>query len=230
MRTVGGAVLRLKRQRAGKRGAAGQGATRGWLPRLWLFSDPLRLPDPRAAAAALPRGAGVVARGVAPALLPALARQRRGRGPLLLGGDARGALRLRAGLHWPDRPAGSGLLAFLAARRAGAPWALLSCAAHGPAGLRRARRLGADLVFLSPAFPTPSHPGAPSLGPWRWAALARRAGRPVAALGGIVPGTAGRLPPPCCGLAAITALLRPGHSVSMKSRSSQAEHCPVQSA
>ncbi|WBV43109.1 thiamine phosphate synthase [Pseudoroseomonas cervicalis] len=224
MRTVGAAALRLKRQRAGQ-----GGTIRGWLPLLWLFSDPARLPDPRAAAAALPRGAGVVARGVAPALLPALARQRRGRGPLLLGGDARGALRLRAGLHWPDRATGPALLPFLAARRAGAPWALLSCAAHGPEGLRRARRLGADLVFLSPAFPTPSHPGAPALGPWRWAALARRAGRPVAALGGIVAGTAGRLPPPCCGLAAITALLHSRHSVSMKSRASQAEHCPPRS-
>ncbi|MCQ4163077.1 hypothetical protein NON00_24600, partial [Roseomonas sp. GC11] len=53
MRTVGAAARRLKRRRA---------ANRGWLPRLWLFSDPVRLPDPRAAAAALPRGAGVVAR------------------------------------------------------------------------------------------------------------------------------------------------------------------------
>lgn len=193
------AALRLKRARA---------ANRGWLPRLWLFSDPQRLPDPRAAAAALPRGSGVVARAVAPALLPALVRQQRGRGPVLLGGDASGALRLRAGLHWPDRAAqGPGLLAFLAARRAGAPWALLSLAAHGPAGLRRAQRLRPDLIFLSPLFPTPSHPGAASLGPWRWAAQARRAGRPVAALGGIVAGTAGRVPPPCCGLAAITALV-----------------------
>ncbi|EFH12278.1 hypothetical protein HMPREF0731_1496, partial [Pseudoroseomonas cervicalis ATCC 49957] len=48
-------------------------------------------------------------------------------------------------------------------------------------------------------------------------------------LGGIVAGTAARLPPPCCGLAAITALLRPGHSVSMKSRTGQAEHCPPRS-
>ncbi|MBM3594172.1 MAG: hypothetical protein FJX32_16110, partial [Alphaproteobacteria bacterium] len=39
------------------------------LPRLWLFSDPSRLPDPRLAMAGLPRGAGVVARGLAPGLL-----------------------------------------------------------------------------------------------------------------------------------------------------------------
>ncbi|MBR0668094.1 thiamine phosphate synthase, partial [Roseomonas hellenica] len=42
-------------------------------PRLWLFTDPVRLPDPLAAAQNLPRGAGVVARGMAPAPLAALA-------------------------------------------------------------------------------------------------------------------------------------------------------------
>ncbi|WP_419898453.1 thiamine phosphate synthase [Roseomonas sp. USHLN139] len=197
MRTVGWAALRLK---------PGWAANRRPLPRLWLFSDPARLPDPRAAAARLPRGAGVVARGMAPALLESLARQHRRRGPLLLGGTPRLALALRAGLHWPDRPVGAGVAAFRLARRAGAPGALLSMAAHGPAGLRRARRQGADLVFLSPLFPTPSHPGAPSLGPFRWAARARRARLPVAALGGILAANARRVPPPCCGLAAITAL------------------------
>jgi len=198
--------------------------SRGALPRLWLFSDPLRLPDPRAAWATLPRGSGLVARGVSPALWPELARRRAG--PLLLGAEPRAALRHHAGLHWPDRPATAALLPFLRARRAGAPWALLTVAAHGPAGLRRARRLRADLVFLSPIFATPSHPGAAALGPWRWAALARRAGRPVAALGGITAHTAARVPPQACGLAAITALLRAGHSVSMKSRNPPAEHCP----
>ncbi|WP_235035521.1 thiamine phosphate synthase [Roseomonas sp. 18066] len=147
-----------------------------------------------------------MARGVAASLLLSLARQMRHRGPLLLGAAPRQALALGAGLHWPDRAEGTGLAAFRLARRAGAPGALLSMAAHGPAGLRRARRQGADLVFLSPLFPTPSHPGAPSLGPFRWAAQARRAGRPVAALGGILATNAARVPPPCCGLAAITAL------------------------
>jgi thiamine-phosphate pyrophosphorylase len=44
------------------------------IPRLWLLSDPLRLPDPMAAVARLPRGAAVVARGMPPLALPALAR------------------------------------------------------------------------------------------------------------------------------------------------------------
>ena len=51
-------------------------------------------------------------------------------------------------------------------------------------------------MLLSPAFATASHPGAPGLGPLRWAALARRApaGVAVVALGGVGSGTAGRLP------------------------------------
>lgn len=220
-----GAVARgLKPGRAGQRGV---------LPRLWLFSDPIRLPDPRAALAALPRGAGLVARGVAPALLPELARLARGQGArMLLGAAPRAALRLRCGLHWPDRAAGSAILPYLMARRAGLPWAMLSVAAHGPAGLLRAARLKADLVFLSPAFPTRSHPGAPALGPLRWAALARRAGRPVVALGGIAPATAGRLPRKGCGasagLAAIGGLLPLCHSVSTKSLQSVAKDCPAE--
>jgi thiamine-phosphate pyrophosphorylase len=43
----------------------------------------------------------------------------------------------------------------------------------------------ADLLFLSPLFPTRSHPGARILGRVRFAALARKAGMPVIALGGI---------------------------------------------
>ncbi len=62
---------------------------------------------------------------------------------------------------------------------------LLSVAAHGAASLARARRMRADLALLSPLFPTASHPAARPLGTVRFAGLARRAGVPVAALGGI---------------------------------------------
>jgi thiamine-phosphate pyrophosphorylase len=181
------------------RGASG-------VPRLVLLSDPARLPDPRAAAARLPRGAAVVARGVAPELLAALARLCRGRGlVLLVSGDGRAALALGAGLHVPDRRPTRGLLPVLLRRRAGRGVAL-SCAAHGRAGLARGRRLAADWLLLSPAFPTGSHAGAPALGPLRWAALARAAGRPCVALGGVSGATARRLPGRwASGLAAIGA-------------------------
>lgn len=162
------------------------------LPRLWLVSDPARLPDPRAAAARLPAGSALLARGLAPALLRQLARMRHL--TLLVGGDGRAALRHQAGLHLPDRPGCPGLLPFLAARRAGAPWALLSLATHGRRALARGRRLRPDACLVSPAFPTASHPGAAALGPHRWARLAARCAAAPIALGGASSVTAGRLP------------------------------------
>ncbi len=165
------------------------------IPRTWLVSDPLRLPDPCAAAARLPRGAGVLARGLQPTVLVRLQHVVRRRGlVLLLGGDPALALRLRCGLHLPDRAAPPRSLAFLSARRAGAPWAWLSLAVHGRAAVARARRMGADFGLVSPAFPTASHPGAPALGPGRWGHLAKRLRRPAVALGGVTAANAGRLP------------------------------------
>lgn len=179
-----------------RRGKLGQNRSSGnrGLPSLWLLSDARRLPDPRAAAGRLPPGSAVLARDLAPALLQPLASLARRRGlRLVLAGQGRDALRLRAGLHLPDRRPSEGLLPFLLARRRARP-PLLSVAAHGRGGIARARRLGADLIILSPVFPTASHPGAPALGPLRWAALARRAGRPVIALGGVTVRNHRRLP------------------------------------
>ena len=177
------------------------------LPVLWLFTDRQRLPDPLAAVARLPRGrAGVVLRhdgdpGRA-ALGRALARVCRARRlVLVVAGDVRLAHALGAGVHlrggrWPD------------GARPGRPRTgrLLTSSAHTPAELRRARRAGADLAFLSPAFPTASHPGAASLGAVRWAALARRAGLRVAALGGIEGRRVRRLGRGCAAAGAIGAL------------------------
>lgn len=175
------------------------------MPRLWLLSDPLRLPDPRAAAARLPRGSAVVARGVAAAILPDLARLCRARGLfLLVAGDGRLALRMEAGLHLPERPC-PGLLAFLRARR---PGALLSLAVHGRRGLARGRRLAPDAVLISPIFPTLSHRGARALGPHGWAWLARHAPSPAVALGGVTGW--GRVPPLAAGLAGIGRFLHAG--------------------
>lgn len=191
--------------RRAPRGASGPPWRRA-LPRLLLFSDPVRLPDPRSAARRLPPGAAVVARGLAPATLAALAvLARRRRLVLLVAGDGRAALRFRAGLHVPDRRPAAGLLPFLLARRSrtGRWRPPLLAAAHGLGGIARARRLRADAVVLSPVFPTASHPGAAALGPFRWAALARRAGRPAVALGGVRGGNARRLPASTAGFAAI---------------------------
>ena len=173
------------------------------LPSLWLFTDTERLADPLMAVARLPRGlAGVVFRHDFHPDRQSLARAvakicRARRLVLVVAGDARLAARLHAGVHlrggtWPG------------AVRVGG---FVTSSAHTAADLRRAARSGARLVFLSPAFATASHPGAPHLGVARWSALARGAGIPVAALGGVDGATIRRLPRRFCrGAGAIGAL------------------------
>lgn len=48
-----------------------------------------------------------------------------------------------------------------------------------------ARRRKADLILVSPVYPTRTHPGARTLGPLRAAVIARAAGIPAIALGGM---------------------------------------------
>lgn len=150
-------------------------------PRLWLFTDQRRLPDPRESVAGLPRGrAGVVFRHDSDPNRVALGRDlaricRRRRLILVVAGDARLAAGLRAGIH-------------LRGGRHPGPirsHAFITSSAHSIPELLRARRAGASLVFLSPAFATASHAGAPGLGPLRWSAMAVRAKGGVAALGGV---------------------------------------------
>jgi thiamine-phosphate pyrophosphorylase len=148
-----------------------------------------------------------VLRGATPEVARDVARRARARGlVLLVGGAGRVALALRAGLHVPDRAGTAHLLPFLRNRRG--RW--LCVAVHGRVGVARARRLGADVALVSPAFPTASHPGAPALGPLRWAALARALPCPAVALGGMDARAARRLPGRCCaGWAAIGAWVLP---------------------
>ena len=62
-----------------------------------------------------------------------------------------------------------------------------SAPVHDFAEIRAAERDGADLLFLSPVYPTLSHPGASALGLARFAWAARRTPLPVIALGGMNP-------------------------------------------
>lgn len=154
------------------------------LPTIWLMTDE-RVADAAllAAVAGLPKGrAGIVFRhyrteGKARRVLFEAVRRvaRRRRLVLLLAGDAQMAAAWRAdGWHCRDT------------RRAGRPM-LHSMAAHDAREMTAARRGGADMVFVSPLFPTRSHPGAASLGRVRFTALARQADKPVMALGGVQP-------------------------------------------
>jgi thiamine-phosphate pyrophosphorylase len=178
------------------------------LPRLFFFTDPVRTPDAASVLARLPRGVGVVYRafGAPDAVTRGrrLARVARRRGLVLLAGaDAALAAKIGAdGVHLPERAA------ILAAglKRARASW-IVTAAAHSRAAIVRARRAGADAVFVSPVFPSASPSAGRPLGPLRFAMLARGAGLPVYALGGIDARTARRLARSgAAGFAAVAAL------------------------
>ena len=191
----------------------------GPLPCLWLFTDDRRLTDPRRSVAALPRGrAGVVLRHDHDPARATLGRDlaricRARRLVLVVAGDPRLAAALKSGMHlrggrWPGpfRPKGmisrgmmtKGVMTKGVMTRGMVTRGIVTSSAHSVADLRRARRAGAGLVFLSPAFPTASHAGTPGLGPVRWAAIARQGGATAGALGGIDGQTVRRLPPRLC--------------------------------
>ena len=156
-------------------------------PRLWLMTDE-RMGDALwPALERLPRGGGIVFRhhrtpiGKRRSLfvrVRAVARRRRLL--VVLADDARRAVAWRAdGVH------GRGPI------HAARPL-LRTAPAHDGRELVAAMRAGVDLIFLSPVFPTRSHPDAPTLGPVRFGLLAhaaeRRGGGPrIIALGGISP-------------------------------------------
>ena len=183
------------------------GAGKG-LPPLLFFTDPVRTPDPVAAARRLPRGTAVVYRGFgapcAEATAQALRAVTRETGlSLLIGQDARLARQVGAdGVHLPERRAHlAGPL-----RRAHPGW-LVTSAAHS---LAAARRSAAQAVVISPAFPSNSPSAGRPLGAARLAAMVRAAGRPAYALGGITNETARRLADAgLVGLAAVEGLLAP---------------------
>jgi thiamine-phosphate pyrophosphorylase len=179
------------------------------LPRLLFFTDPARTPDPAAAIARLPRGAGVVYRAFgdpeAPRRGRALRRAAWRRGVVfIVGADAGLASRLRAdGVHLPERDGwrARGL------RRTRAGW-ILTVAAHSEAAVVAAGRFGADAAVLSAVFPSASPSAGRATGALRFAAIARRAGLPLYALGGVNAKTARRLTRSrAAGFAAVEALL-----------------------
>jgi thiamine-phosphate pyrophosphorylase len=178
------------------------------LPRLFFFTDPARVPNPEAVLARLPRGAGVVYRafGASDALARGrrLARIARRRGlTLLAGADAGLAAAIGAdGVHLPERAAASAV----GLRRARPRW-IVTAAAHSASAIVRARRAGADAVFVSPVFPSASPSAGRPLGQLRFARLVRGARLPVYALGGIDAATARRIARTgLAGFAAIDAL------------------------
>ena len=178
-------------------------AAQSGIPPLALMTDDERLPDPLAAARALPPGSMVVVRareaGRRNVLAFAVMKIARARKlTVLIAGDAALARACGAhGVHLPE--ARSGEAAALRARSG----LLITVAAHSFSTLRRAKDV--DAVFLSPVFPTASHPGRAALGAVRANLMARQAKVPVYALGGIGARNAGLLSA-FLGIAAIGAL------------------------
>jgi thiamine-phosphate pyrophosphorylase len=165
---------------------------KGGPPPLWVFSDRERLPDPSPVLRRLPKGlCGLVLRpgGVLDAAalrrVQALCRDRRV--SLVVSGRRWRGFGATVGVHLSQRsPAAMG-------NRYPA-----TASAHGVAELRRAERAKAGCVFLSPVFPTRSHPGASALGPVRWGMIARKSSIPVLALGGITGASVRRVPARWC--------------------------------
>jgi thiamine-phosphate pyrophosphorylase len=177
-------------------------ARRKRLPTLFLMTDP-RLGDALwEAIDRLPRGAGIVVRHhewprTARARLVRQVKARsRGRHVILVAAPSPGA---RAdGVHLPAW-----------ARPVFKKRELLTAAVHNRRELERAKRLGVDMIFVSPVFPTASHPGARTLGPLGFSWLARAARVPVIALGGMNEARFRRVAPlGATGWAAISALAR----------------------
>ncbi|WP_379553419.1 thiamine phosphate synthase [Qipengyuania sp. DGS5-3] len=80
------------------------------------------------------------------------------------------------------------------AERLGPQGALLRLAtAHNSEELQAAEQAGVDGIFLSPVFPTRSHPGGETLGPLGFHVLAQQTSLPVIALGGMNPARAEEL-------------------------------------
>jgi thiamine-phosphate pyrophosphorylase len=148
-------------------------------PDVWIVSDARNDAGLERALGRVPRGSGLIFRhyhlGEAErrARFRQLARLARLRGhAVILAGRA-----ARARAWGADGAYGSARL--LASGAA----CLRLVTVHSLRELAQARR--ADMVLLSPVFPTRSHPGAPVLGPLRFRLIAARARVPVIALGGM---------------------------------------------
>lgn len=159
------------------------------LPELWLISDERNDGLLEQAIRRLPRGSGFIYRHyhLAPAermeRFRQLARIARARGIAVVLADS-----AQTAAEWGARGIYGAARALYPRRNL-----LRLATAHSLREIGDANRAGADGVLLSPAFPTRSHPGAPTLGSLRFRLIATRAGMPVIALGGMTRRHARRL-------------------------------------
>ena len=159
------------------------------LPELWLLSDERNDALLEEALAALPRGSGFVFRHYH---LPAAERRWRYDGLaalcrthghiVVLSDDAANA-----------RAWGADGMYGTASRLSDGEGLLCLATVHNAHEIALADSLNVDAMFLSPVFPTRSHPRATTLGKERFRALAATARAPVIALGGMTAARAAEL-------------------------------------
>lgn len=159
-------------------------ATFQTLPLLWLLSDARNDAALDGALRALPPGSGFVFRHYHLA-----AEERRARfGQLASIARACGHCVILSSRSWSEAEEWGvdGIYGGSAPdSEARAPGLLWLAAAHDASEIADANRHKADGVFLSPVFPTRSHPEADVLGRDGFHALARQSAAPVIALGGM---------------------------------------------
>lgn len=180
------------------------------LPPLFFFTDEVRTPDPLGAIENLPRDCAVILRHYGIPGRAALAKQMveacHGQGRLcLIAGDVRlGKASGAHGLHLREADLARAEPAHGPRER----W-LVTASVHNEAAIKAAEDLRVDALFLSPLFPTKSHPEAPGLGVARFSELAHMTDLPVYALGGITDETASDLlTSGAVGIAAIGGLMK----------------------
>lgn len=158
-----------------------------FLPRFILMCDDDRVPEPETIIPALPTGAAVIVRTRNVDSLDRrvnLLRPLCGAHNILLlaATDPATAFRLDVdGIHLSEaclRRSNGAALRYAEKR-------IVSAAAHSEVAVKRARDRGADLILISPVFPTRSHPGARTLGPAGYRRLARHAPDQACPLGGM---------------------------------------------
>ena len=156
------------------------------LPSYFYFTDDKRGKDPLYMAAHLRADTGLLFRHYdhpnRAALCRQIARISKKRGlTLFVAKNARLAAQVGAdGCHLPAFMMGQ-----IPRLKSAHPHLKISVACHSIADLYRAQTLGADMAYLSPLYPTRSHPGQRVLPPLALAAYIRRLKIPVYGLGGV---------------------------------------------
>lgn len=160
---------------------------------LAFLTDGTRIPNPEATLRLLPKGTAVVLRDYQLPRRETLARRLQsichaGGLKLIIGGDVALARLIKAdGVHLPSwfTPAKTQLADLI-----------VTAACHSAQDLHRASQFGADIAFLSPVFPTDSHPGAAHLGPSHFQKTAAASPIAVFGLGGIDASNAAKIAGP----------------------------------